>query len=157
MPFYEWWIFCSGLGWSYPCDIWSVGCILVELCSVCISLILFVGILGMVHVWFNHWPLFTGWDAVPDPRELGTSGNDGESSRSSSAAHAGKSRVWFLLPVLLALLTPNAGFETYSSCLLFINSANMQISTSEEEDWTGQKEQQQGRALELFSNCHACR
>jgi len=28
------WIFCSGLGWSYPCDIWSVGCILVELCMV---------------------------------------------------------------------------------------------------------------------------
>lgn len=25
----------SGLGWTYPCDIWSVGCILVELCSVC--------------------------------------------------------------------------------------------------------------------------
>lgn len=24
----------AGLGWSYPCDIWSVGCILVELCSV---------------------------------------------------------------------------------------------------------------------------
>lgn len=23
-----------GLGWSYPCDLWSVGCILVELCSV---------------------------------------------------------------------------------------------------------------------------
>jgi dual-specificity kinase len=22
---------CSGLGWSYPCDIWSVGCILLEL------------------------------------------------------------------------------------------------------------------------------
>ncbi|TMX01341.1 hypothetical protein EJD97_024670 [Solanum chilense] len=22
-----------GLGWTYPCDIWSVGCILVELCS----------------------------------------------------------------------------------------------------------------------------
>ncbi|KAH7297334.1 hypothetical protein KP509_26G065900 [Ceratopteris richardii] len=22
-----------GCGWSYPCDIWSVGCILVELCS----------------------------------------------------------------------------------------------------------------------------
>ncbi|KNA11783.1 hypothetical protein SOVF_131910 isoform A, partial [Spinacia oleracea] len=22
-----------GLGWSYPCDIWGVGCILVELCS----------------------------------------------------------------------------------------------------------------------------
>ncbi|WVZ09839.1 hypothetical protein V8G54_014369 [Vigna mungo] len=22
-----------GLGWSYPCDIWSVGCILVELCT----------------------------------------------------------------------------------------------------------------------------
>jgi len=28
------WILCSGLGWSYPCDIWSVGCILVELCTV---------------------------------------------------------------------------------------------------------------------------
>jgi len=24
----------AGLGWNYPCDIWSVGCILVELCSV---------------------------------------------------------------------------------------------------------------------------
>ncbi|KAL0907328.1 hypothetical protein M5K25_021729 [Dendrobium thyrsiflorum] len=22
-----------GLGWSYPCDVWSLGCILVELCS----------------------------------------------------------------------------------------------------------------------------
>ncbi|XP_040973386.1 serine/threonine-protein kinase AFC2 isoform X3 [Gossypium hirsutum] len=22
-----------GMGWSYPCDIWSVGCILVELCT----------------------------------------------------------------------------------------------------------------------------
>ncbi|KAI5075206.1 hypothetical protein GOP47_0009282 [Adiantum capillus-veneris] len=22
-----------GLGWSYPCDMWSVGCILIELCS----------------------------------------------------------------------------------------------------------------------------
>ncbi|XP_051151454.1 serine/threonine-protein kinase AFC3-like isoform X3 [Andrographis paniculata] len=22
-----------GLGWSYPCDLWSVGCILVELCT----------------------------------------------------------------------------------------------------------------------------
>ncbi|XP_047310490.1 serine/threonine-protein kinase AFC2-like isoform X3 [Impatiens glandulifera] len=22
-----------GLGWSFPCDIWSIGCILVELCS----------------------------------------------------------------------------------------------------------------------------
>ena len=27
-------LFVSGLGWSYPCDIWSAGCILVELCSV---------------------------------------------------------------------------------------------------------------------------
>lgn len=24
----------EGLGWNYPCDMWSVGCILVELCSV---------------------------------------------------------------------------------------------------------------------------
>lgn len=23
-----------GLGWNYPCDMWSIGCILVELCSV---------------------------------------------------------------------------------------------------------------------------
>ncbi|KAK7851464.1 serine/threonine-protein kinase afc2 [Quercus suber] len=23
----------TGLGWSYPCDVWSVGCILVELCT----------------------------------------------------------------------------------------------------------------------------
>lgn len=27
--------FVLGLGWTYPCDIWSIGCILVELCSVC--------------------------------------------------------------------------------------------------------------------------
>ena len=27
--------FYKGLGWSYPCDLWSVGCILAELCSVC--------------------------------------------------------------------------------------------------------------------------
>lgn len=24
----------AGLGWNYPCDLWSIGCILVELCSV---------------------------------------------------------------------------------------------------------------------------
>ena len=24
-------LFHAGLGWSYPCDVWSVGCILVEL------------------------------------------------------------------------------------------------------------------------------
>ena len=24
----------AGLGWTYPCDMWSIGCILVELCSV---------------------------------------------------------------------------------------------------------------------------
>lgn len=24
----------TGLGWSYPCDLWSVGCILIELCTV---------------------------------------------------------------------------------------------------------------------------
>jgi dual-specificity kinase len=23
-----------GVGWNYPCDLWSIGCILVELCSV---------------------------------------------------------------------------------------------------------------------------
>lgn len=27
-----------GLGWSYPCDIWSVGCIIVELCTVCLPI-----------------------------------------------------------------------------------------------------------------------
>lgn len=27
-------LFVSGLGWTQPCDIWSVGCILVELCTV---------------------------------------------------------------------------------------------------------------------------
>lgn len=32
----------SGLGWSYPCDIWSVGCILVELCSVCLLSLMYV-------------------------------------------------------------------------------------------------------------------
>lgn len=28
---------CAGLGWSYPCDVWSVGCILVELCTVWVT------------------------------------------------------------------------------------------------------------------------
>lgn len=27
-------LFTAGLGWNYPCDLWSVGCILIELCSV---------------------------------------------------------------------------------------------------------------------------
>ncbi|KAK3016366.1 hypothetical protein RJ639_005359 [Escallonia herrerae] len=30
-----------GLGWSFPCDIWSIGCILVELCSVSPALVFF--------------------------------------------------------------------------------------------------------------------
>ncbi|TVU34320.1 hypothetical protein EJB05_16151 [Eragrostis curvula] len=34
-----------GLGWSFPCDIWSIGCILVELCSVR-SLLIPVFLLG---------------------------------------------------------------------------------------------------------------
>jgi hypothetical protein len=28
------WDDVAGLGWNYPCDLWSAGCILVELCSV---------------------------------------------------------------------------------------------------------------------------
>nr|POE94068.1 serine/threonine-protein kinase afc2 [Quercus suber] len=35
-----------GLGWSYPCDIWSIGCILVELCSVCLT--------SQIYVEFRH-------------------------------------------------------------------------------------------------------
>ncbi|KAK7828269.1 serine/threonine-protein kinase afc1 [Quercus suber] len=31
-----------GLGWSYPCNIWSIGCILVELCSVCLTFQIYV-------------------------------------------------------------------------------------------------------------------
>jgi dual-specificity kinase len=30
-----------GLGWNYPCDMWSIGCILVELCSVNLAMTIF--------------------------------------------------------------------------------------------------------------------
>jgi len=36
----------TGLGWSYPCDVWSVGCILVELCTV--YLLIFCSNVNMV-------------------------------------------------------------------------------------------------------------
>ena len=41
-------MFSAGLGWNYPCDLWSVGCILVEL--------LFLGRMGkpVKIVAFNH-------------------------------------------------------------------------------------------------------
>lgn len=41
----------SGLGWSYPCDMWSIGCILVELLSV--------GIPSCSFIWFSFgWVTF---------------------------------------------------------------------------------------------------
>jgi hypothetical protein len=144
-----------GHGWSYPCDMWSVGCILVELCSVCVSFVLFISVpekgaclIESLASWF-----FIGWDIIPDPWEFGTLGNDGESSRSCPKAHAGKNRVCLFPPVLLALLAAYNAFEFNSNLFGFGNPATMWRSMSEEEDWTGQKEQQEERALELFLNC----
>ncbi|KAG5522980.1 hypothetical protein RHGRI_034951 [Rhododendron griersonianum] len=37
-----------GLGWSYPCDVWSVGCILVELCSVRLAILTTLVLVEMV-------------------------------------------------------------------------------------------------------------
>lgn len=37
-------LFPQGLGWNYPCDMWSIGCILVELCSVSDYFVLFSAI-----------------------------------------------------------------------------------------------------------------
>lgn len=37
----------AGLGWTYPCDLWSVGCILVELCAVSF----FFLVMGLTWLW----------------------------------------------------------------------------------------------------------
>lgn len=49
----------SGLGWNYPCDMWSIGCILVELCSVSsqawpfnFCLLNINDILWMLFIWY---------------------------------------------------------------------------------------------------------
>ena len=49
-----------GLGWSYPCDMWSVGCIMVELLTgvwecvrvcVCVYVCVCVFMCGSLHVY----------------------------------------------------------------------------------------------------------
>lgn len=100
-----------GLGWTYPCDIWSVGCILVELCTVCdvefsatyftcfclppwllpssiflvwISLILSKNIGALC--WYCLLAM-AGWCVVPDSWKPGAFGYDGARPGSHSRSH----------------------------------------------------------------------
>ena len=86
----------AGLGWSYPCDIWSVGCILVELCTVRFlisSCQLFVIVWVMpLYSLFLHI-IGTGWGVVSNTWELGAPCNDGTCSWSPPTAYVEESRV----------------------------------------------------------------
>jgi len=84
-----------GLGWSYPCDIWSAGCILVELCTVCLSLSkrlhLYLSIL-----WFLFYKMrlsITGRSFISDSWKFRTSCNDGKGTWIITTAHVEESRV----------------------------------------------------------------
>ena len=45
----------AGLGWSCPCDLWSVGCILVELCSVSLPLQFSIWSFCIFGLWWWRW------------------------------------------------------------------------------------------------------
>ena len=74
----------AGLGWSLPCDIWSVGCILVELCSVRLLVMPVFPLLP----WYMVLTLkFIGGGIVSDTWEPGTPSNDGEGFGTRTRAH----------------------------------------------------------------------
>jgi hypothetical protein len=107
-----------GLGWTYPCDLWSVGCILVELCSVCdichivarAKLKLHCLLLTSAHCLshskvtctFFHINFRVCWSSgidlagrclVSDTWEPGAFGDDGASAWAHSSTHGQKGRV----------------------------------------------------------------
>lgn len=95
-----------GLGWTYPCDLWSVGCILVELCSVRLlfdyvgphlSLVFSASVelacdLPSVFCWlaFAYLP---GRRAFPNTREFGASSHDGTCAGSDTSVNDQEGRV----------------------------------------------------------------
>lgn len=89
----------AGLGWNYPCDIWSVGCILVELCTVCTSNALYLShcqtSLCYVHLVGSYLVIYfhIGWGLVPNSWEFGAPCNDGACSRSFTFSNVEESRV----------------------------------------------------------------
>lgn len=98
-----------GLGWSYPCDIWSVGCILVELCTVWIwTLLLYFLVILWNHICIYCYLLimcaltvqlcnwFAGGGFISNPWEFGAPSNDGEGPWAPTSAYAEESRVCIL-------------------------------------------------------------
>ncbi|AQK96370.1 Serine/threonine-protein kinase AFC3 [Zea mays] len=79
-----------GLGWSFPCDIWSVGCILVELCSVRSLHTLYFSSTSLVIVFLTSH--FLGGSIVSDTRESGTPSNDGEGFGTSTRGYDTESK-----------------------------------------------------------------
>lgn len=60
------WSLFLGLGWTYPCDIWSVGCILVELCTVRVFFIwnLFFGFFFMHCEFYGVFVILSQGEAL---------------------------------------------------------------------------------------------
>jgi len=81
-----------GLGWSFPCDIWSVGCILVELCSVRSLHTLYFSSTSLVIVFLTSH--FLGGSIVSDTRESGTPSNDGEGFGTSTRGYDTESKLF---------------------------------------------------------------
>lgn len=84
------------LGWSYPCDMWSIGCILIEL---------YTGS-ALFQVCCAHkvsdlsWGFFANPSPpmhISDAREFGTFGDDGGDPWTPTVVHAGKNRVCIAL------------------------------------------------------------
>lgn len=86
------WLYIVGLGWSHSCDIWSVGCILVELCTVCFahwdSVHTFVNLL---QFWLSV--LNVGRSFVSDSWKFRAPCHDGEGTWSTTNAYVEESRV----------------------------------------------------------------
>lgn len=92
------WLYIVGLGWSYPCDIWSVGCILVELCTVCPYFRKHPAEAPLSILWNpDLGASIAGWSFVSDPRKFRALSHDGEGTWSITAAYVQESWVSELL------------------------------------------------------------
>lgn len=91
---YWWSVGYIGLGWSYPCDIWSVGCILVELCTVSLKFFGSVDLLTTkTGIYAYPRTSFIGWGIISNSWESRAPGNDGAGAWTIASAYVEKSGV----------------------------------------------------------------